>query len=285
MRSSSARASPAQPSISPTDPLYNERLATQFTQYDPDAANAMLDKLLPEKDGDGYRLDSQGRRVSIIFELDQTRTTFLDMFQLAIPMFQAVGIDAQIRTMDRSLWETRVREGREFDATAHQFGANSGIAAMLDARYFVPFSANSLYAPGWSLYFQTPDHPNAIEPPADVKAQQELYKKLLATADAAQQQEVMAQILENAADQFLVWGVSLPPDGYGVVEERHGQHHAGDAELLRLADPGAVASRAVLQGLLVLPSGLAQRSRAGRTGSPDPPFVTSGTRTHARRQD
>lgn len=27
----------------------------------------------------------------------------------------------------------------------------------------------------------------------------------------------MAQILENAADQFLVWGVSLPPDGYGIV--------------------------------------------------------------------
>lgn len=212
------QGAPAQPSISPADPLYNERLATQFTQYDPDAANTMLDALLPEKDSEGYRLDSQGRRVSIIFELDQTRTTFLDMFQLAIPMFQQVGIDAQIRTMDRSLWETRVREGREFDATAHQFGANSGIAAMLDARYFVPFSANSLYAPGWSLYFTAPENPNAIEPPAEVKAQQELYKKLLATADPAEQQTVMAQILENAADQFLVWGVSLPADGYGVVK-------------------------------------------------------------------
>jgi peptide/nickel transport system substrate-binding protein len=28
----------------------------------------------------------------------------------------------------------------------------------------------------------------------------------------------MAKILENAADQFLVFGVSLPPDGYGVVK-------------------------------------------------------------------
>jgi peptide/nickel transport system substrate-binding protein len=212
------QGAPAQPSIAPTDPLYNERLATQFTEYDPDGANAILDRLLPEKDSEGYRLDSEGRRLSIIFELDQTRTTFLDMFQLVIPMYQAVGIDAQIRTMDRSLWETRVREGREFDATAHQFGANSGIAAMLDARYFVPFSANSLYAPGWSLYFTAPDNPNAIEPPAEVKAQQELYKQLLATADVAEQQATMAQILENAADQFLVWGVSLPPDGYGVVK-------------------------------------------------------------------
>ena len=98
----------------------------------------------------------------------------------------------------------RVRRGREFDATAHQFGANSGIAAMLDARYFVPFNNNALYAPGWQLYFTQPDNPDAIEPPADVKAQQELYKELLKTGDPAGQKAKMAQLLENAADQFLV---------------------------------------------------------------------------------
>jgi peptide/nickel transport system substrate-binding protein len=212
------QGAPAQASIIEGDPLYNETLAKQFTEFDPDKANQMLDALLPNKDGDGYRLDEQGRRLSIIFELDQTRTTFLDMFELVVPMYQAVGIDAQVRSMDRSLWEERVRRGREFDATAHQFGANSGIAAMLDARYFVPLNSNSLYAPGWSLYFNDPTAENAIEPPADVKAQQEAYKDLLATADPAAQSEKMAKILQNAADQFLVWGVSLPPDGYGIVK-------------------------------------------------------------------
>src|SRR5690606_36175015 len=169
---------PAQPSIRKGDPLYNERLYSQYTEYDPARANEILDTLLPNKDGEGFRLDEQGRRVSIIFELDQTRTTFLDMFELAVPMFQAVGIDAQVRSMDRSLWEERVRRGREFDATAHQFGANSGIAAMLDARYFVPINSNSLYAPGWQLYHVDPSAANAIEPPADVKAQQDRYRDL-----------------------------------------------------------------------------------------------------------
>ena len=171
------QGAPAQPSIIEGDPLYNERLAKQHTEYDPDGANAMLDRLLPNKDGEGYRLEPQGRRLTIIFELDQTRTTFLDMFELVIPMFQAVGIDAQIRSMDRSLWETRVRHGREFDATAHQFGANSGIAAMLDARYFVPFSTQLALRARLVALFHRPDNPNAIEPPADVKAQQELYKR------------------------------------------------------------------------------------------------------------
>ena len=212
------QGSPAQPSIVEGDPLYVERLAKQHTEYDPDAANALLDTLLPNKDGEGYRLDETGKRLTLIFEIDQARSTFLDMLQLALPMFQEVGIDAQMRTMDRSLWETRVRNGREFDATCHQFGANAGVAAMLDARYFVPFNSNAIYAPGWALYFSQPDNPDAVEPPADIKAQQELYKKLLQTADAAKQKELMLQLLNNAADQFLVFGVSLPPDGFGIVK-------------------------------------------------------------------
>lgn len=212
------QGAPAQPSIIEGDPLYNERLAKQFTEYDPDQANAILDEIVPRRDGEGYRLDASGRRLTVIFEIDQARPTFIDMMQLALPMFRDVGIDAQMRTMDRSLWETRVRNGRDYDATCHQFGANSGIAAMLDARYFVPFNSNALYAPGWNLYYREPDNPDAIEPPSEVKAQQELYKQLLGTGDQDRQREIMAQILENAADQFLVFGVSLPPDGYGVVK-------------------------------------------------------------------
>ena len=212
------QGSPAQPSIAETDPLYNEQLAKQFTEYDPARANEMLDAIIPERDGENYRLDAEGRRVTIIFEIDQTRTTFLDMFELAIPMFQQVGLDVQMRTMDRSLWEERVRRGREYDATAHQFGANSGIAAMLDARFYVPTNSNCFYAPGWSLYYTQPDNPAAIEPPEPVKAQQELYRKLNGTADPAQQAEIMAEILQNAADLFFTFGVSLPADGYGIVK-------------------------------------------------------------------
>jgi peptide/nickel transport system substrate-binding protein len=212
------QGTPAQASMREGDPLYNEQLAKQFTEYDIDKANQLLDAIIPNRDGDNYRTDEQGRRVTIIFEIDQTRTTFLDMFELAIPMFQAAGIDVQMRTMDRSLWETRVRRGREYDATAHQFGANSGIAAMLDARFYVPINNNCFYAPGWSLYFTQPTNPDAVEPPAAVKAQQDLYRKLAGTAEAAKQNEIMAQILQNAADLFFTIGVSLPADGYGVVK-------------------------------------------------------------------
>ena len=181
------QGAPAQPSIKKDDPLYNEQLATQFTEYNAAKANAMLDKIVPKRDTSSFRLDEKGRQLTIVFELDQARTIFLDMFQLAIPMFKAVGIDAQMRPMDRSLWETRVRQGRDFDATAHQFGANGGIAAMLDPRYYVPTDPNAMYAPGWQLWYRDRTNPNAIEPPDLTKQQFALYDKLRATADAAGQ--------------------------------------------------------------------------------------------------
>lgn len=211
------QGAPAQPSIRKSDPLYNAQLATQFTEFDADRANQMLDAIVPNKDSNGLRLDAKGRRLTITFELDQSRTVFLDMFQLVIPMFKDVGLDAQMRPMDRSLWETRVRQGRDFDATAHQFGANGGIAAMLDPRYYVPTDMNAMYAPGWQLWYRDPRNKNAVEPPDITKKQYALYDQLKGTSDPEGQAAIMKQILQLAADAFYVFGVSQSPESYGVV--------------------------------------------------------------------
>jgi len=212
------QGAPAQPSILKTDPLYNEQLATQFTQFDPDQANAMLDKVIPNKGGDGIRLDKNGKKLTITFEIDNARAIFIDMLQLVVPMFQAVGIDAQVRTMDRSLWETRVRQGRDFDATCHEFGANGGIAAMLDPRYYVPTNNNAVYAPGWQLWYQAKDNKDAIEPDDVTKKSMALYDQLVGTSDPGKQAELMKQILQNAADEFYTFGVTQIPPGYGIVK-------------------------------------------------------------------
>ena len=73
------QGAPAQPSIIEGDPLYNEQLAKQFTEYDVDKANKMLDGILPNKGGDGMRLDETGKKLSIIFEIDNARAQFIDV--------------------------------------------------------------------------------------------------------------------------------------------------------------------------------------------------------------
>ncbi len=44
-----------------------------------------------------------------------------------------------------------------------------------------------------------------------------LYDQIKATTDEAKQAALFAQLLEMAADQFYVIGVSLPPNGYGIA--------------------------------------------------------------------
>ncbi|MEO1017504.1 MAG: ABC transporter substrate-binding protein [Pseudomonadota bacterium] len=206
-----------QAAVYPGTSLYNERLAKQFTEYDPDKANAMLDEILPEKDSEGYRLLPDGERLTIIFEIDQARPTFIDMFEIILPQWQQLGIDAQIRTMDRSLWEERVRSGINFDATAHKFGGGQGQALFLDPRYFVPVNENSMFAKGWQLHYNNPDAAEAVEPPAPVKEAQALYDEIVKTADVEKQGELMAQMLELAADNFYHIGTIFPVLSYGVV--------------------------------------------------------------------
>jgi peptide/nickel transport system substrate-binding protein len=214
------QGSPAQPSIRPEDPLYNEQLATQYTAFDPARANELLDTLMPNKDGEGYRLLEDGTRLTIVFEIDQARQTFVDSFQLVLPMFRAVGIDTQMRSMDRSLWTVRVREGGDFDATVHKFGGNSGISAVLDPRYYFPNTTEAFYAKGWQIWYNNPDSPDAVEPGEETKRQFELYNEVRQTGDQARQQELMAEIIQIAADQFYAFGVTLPMDGYGIVSNR-----------------------------------------------------------------
>jgi peptide/nickel transport system substrate-binding protein len=214
------QGAPAQPSIRPEDPLYNEQLATQYVEFDVAKANEMLDTIIPEKDGEGYRLMENGQRLTMIFEIDQVRQVFVDSFQLVLPMLRAVGIDAQMRTMDRSLWEVRVRQGGEYDATVHKFGGNSGISAILDPRYFFPNTTEAFYAKGWQIWYNDPASPDAVEPPEATKRQFELYNEVRQTGDQARQQELMKEIIQIAADQFYVFGVTLPLNGYGVVSNR-----------------------------------------------------------------
>ena len=208
--------SPSQTAVRAGDPLYNERLAKQFIEFDVAKANELLDKAAPKKDADGFRLDSSGRRITMVFEADQARLEMVDMQQLIMPMLKVVGIDGQLRLIDRSLWEVRVRENMDYDVTTNRFGGGGGLAAILDPRYFVPFSDNAFYAMGWQIWYNSPTAKNAVEPPEQVKDALKLYDVMKSTVDEAKRAEAYKQILEIAADQFYTIGIKIPNDGYGI---------------------------------------------------------------------
>jgi peptide/nickel transport system substrate-binding protein len=219
----SGQGQAAQVAPLPGTEFYNERLAKQYIEYDVKAANEALDKAgIPKKDADGYRVGPDGKRITFTFEIDSGRTEFVDMVQLIQGYLKTVGLDAQIRTMDRSLWELRVRTNAEYDVTIHRFGGGIGQAALLDPRYYFPFGSNSFYAPAWQTWYNNPSGTGATykpeEPPEQVKASMKLYDRIKTTGDLKQQTQLMKEILNIAADQFYVIGVTWGAEGYGVVK-------------------------------------------------------------------
>jgi peptide/nickel transport system substrate-binding protein len=204
----------------PTSPFYNETLAKQYTEYDPDLANQMLDAIFPDKNAQGIRLGPDGNPIVFDVELDATQADRIDTLELVKGYWEAVGVQINVKAEDRSLMYTR-KDGNEHDAVV--WGGDGGLDVILEPRWYFPFSGESLYAEAWQSWFNNPTGEGALaapeEPPAEVKQQMDLYNQIKATGDAAQQAELMNQILQIAQEQFYAIGISLPVPGYGIVKD------------------------------------------------------------------
>jgi peptide/nickel transport system substrate-binding protein len=214
---------PHQAAPRPDSEFYNDELSKQYTEYNVELANEHLDRAgYNERDSSGFRRGPDGNRISFIMELDSNRPEMVDMMEVIQEYWRDVGVDMQLRVVDGTLWNTRVRETDEYDAAVHRFGGGSGQEVLTDPRYYVPLHGNSFYAPRWQMWYNNPSGTGTQvvpeEPPTVVKEQMDLYRQLLTTGDLDLQGELMREILEIAADQFYVMGISTEPMGYGIVK-------------------------------------------------------------------
>jgi peptide/nickel transport system substrate-binding protein len=210
---------PFQLSPRPTSPFYNETLAKQYTEYDPDLANEILDGIFPDRGADGIRLGPDGAPIMFDVEVAANQPDRIDVLQLVTGYWEAVGIRMNVRSMDRSLLYTR-KDANEHDAAV--WGGDGGLDVILEPRWYFPFSGESLYAEAWQSWYNNPGGIGALtapeEPPAEVKRQMELYDQIKESGDAERQAELMNEILQIAQEQFYAIGISLPAPGYGIVQ-------------------------------------------------------------------
>ena len=201
----------------PESPYYNEQLATQFLEYDLDIANGLLDSAgLTERDDEGFRLMENGERLTFLIDVPTVSTEQIDMLELIQGYWQEVGVDMVPNVIDRALGQQRLETG-EHDANVWGAPGGIGFGTLLDPRNFVPMHGHSRYAYKWYLYWQNPENEAAEEPPAEVLAQFDLYREVLATSDPTMQTELMQQLMQTAADQFYAIGITKPAPSYAVV--------------------------------------------------------------------
>ena len=207
---------PFQVAPRPESQFYDEELAKQYTEFDPELAAQHLDAAgLTETNGDGIRLMSDGRPVTLNVDvISALRPEWIDMLEIMQLQLAAVGVDIELNNIDRTLFYEK-RPGNDYDAQV--WAGDGGLEVIQDPRYYMPFSAESAWAFKWQAWYNgtTPD---AAEEPADwAKKQMELYTDLRTNPDPAAREALMREILTITKEQFPVIGVSLMPPGYAIV--------------------------------------------------------------------
>jgi peptide/nickel transport system substrate-binding protein len=205
---------PFQAAPRPESEFYDEEFAKQFTEHDPDQANAWLDELGYTRGPDGFRVGPDGNPIVIALETSQTME---DTLQLVIRDWEAIGIRANLALSERSLFRERT-DNNDHDWTAWNGEGGLGADVILEPRWYLPFSGWSFFAIPWQYWRNGEENVNTEEPPSEVMRQIELYEQIKLTADPEEQRELMREVLGIAKEQFYVIGISLPANSVGIAK-------------------------------------------------------------------
>jgi peptide/nickel transport system substrate-binding protein len=208
---------PMQPAPLPGSEFFNEQLATQFTEYDPAQAEALFEQAgYGEQDSEGFRLGPDGERISFDIQVVAETQSWVDAVQLVVGYWNEVGVDVRMDAVDRSLFEER-QSNNDHDALVW-WGPPDGYGVIFEPYFYFPSSSGGVaaaFAKEWAWWYE--GDPRGQEPPEAAQTQMGLFDQLIATADVAEQQDLMREILDIAAEEFYVMGTAPLPNGVGIV--------------------------------------------------------------------
>jgi peptide/nickel transport system substrate-binding protein len=202
----------------PESPYYiGEEFETQYLEYDVGLANEFLDKVLPEKDSDGYRLGPDGDRLLLTMPVvDQS--PYPDAAEMLARYWEAVGLQVEVRVGGRVATHELMGEQGTWDITL--WGGGSGIDVPLQHAIYTPATTTTgdeFYSEYWSEWYRNPDSDMAIEPPPEVMKQIELVNQAEQTPSLQERIELWKQILEITKDQFWLIGISSAQPGFMII--------------------------------------------------------------------
>lgn len=178
---------------------------TLWAEFDPETANTMLDEIgLTERDGEGFRLRPDGKRLTI--EIGAVTGSFVNYPAIAEMIRQhwsTIGVDVIVQQMDRTLYSTRN-------------AANENMMVLWDngnseRLYSSPFNlfpsvGDSFMGPRWGEWFVSAGA-SGVEPSAEMKQIMADWSGAPALATDAERVAVGKKIWATMAEE--VWNIGL----------------------------------------------------------------------------
>jgi peptide/nickel transport system substrate-binding protein len=208
-----------------SSPFYNEQLCEQYVEFDLDLANEYLDEVLPDKDGEGYRLTPDGERFNPVFTVrndDNEGQHWVQVAEMLVEQWRAVGVEVLLNSVSGQVADEQ-RTNNDIEMFLFHGGeGGSGMTAILDPRWHVPGSFWGIYGLGWHLYLADPEDPNGVEPPEYVMEIRDLYKLATQQPTVEGQIEVMQEVMQKSADNFWTIGITRAGTTIQPISERLG---------------------------------------------------------------
>jgi len=221
------QGTPAQVAPLPDSPFYIPGMDIQYIEFSKSKANEALDKVIPNKDSEGFRLDKDGKRLSIVLTVGNDYgygTYYVQLAELLVGYWKNVGVEVKLNSVPGTQYE-ELRKKNEIEATLTTGEGGAGITPLLDPRYYVPFSGFGIFGNGWTPWY-TPDPSGGsvvVEPPQWAKDARAKYDLVLQQPTQELQIEKMKAVIQEAMDRFYVIGIARPAQMYYPFNSRlHG---------------------------------------------------------------
>jgi len=130
----------------------------QGTEYDPEAANKLLDEMGMVKGSDGYRIGPNGKTFNMPFVYSEWMTAYPAFAQLVTEQWKALGLNVQLKQAENSFIDTMVN-ANELQVNCHF--SHGPVMAMYDDWGY------GRWGRLWNLWYTT-NGKEGEEPPADV---------------------------------------------------------------------------------------------------------------------
>jgi peptide/nickel transport system substrate-binding protein len=194
-------------SVLPASPLYETEYRYAWAEYDPAAANRLLDEVgLTRRDRRGMRLLPDGRPLDLIVESAGEGVEESDVMQLVIENWRELGIQAYIKPLQRQVLRNRIFAGETLMAI--WFGLENGVpSADMSPYEFAPTTQQEYQWPKWGQYFET--RGEAGEPP-DLPAVEELlelYNAWRVSTSTAERRKIWHRMLKIYSEQVFSIGI------------------------------------------------------------------------------
>ena len=201
-------ATPMQATVHRMTPWFKEEYANAHVEYDTDESNRLLDEIgLDKRDGQGFRLMPDGRRLSVTWEYPpDTHTWAPPVVELVVDYAKDIGIEVLVKADDRALYAERVRQNQVEMNEWNVVGFTTTM--LIDPRVWVPWRDmdEAVWYTQW-LYWYLSGGERGEEPIAEVKQIREWWEQYTTTVDVAERDRLIDNVLRMHAENAFVIGV------------------------------------------------------------------------------